>query len=47
MKINGSNFRSGLDEHIAENAREGDVVIVMSSGAFGGVYEKILGALKG
>jgi UDP-N-acetylmuramate: L-alanyl-gamma-D-glutamyl-meso-diaminopimelate ligase len=30
---------------IAEEAQEGDVVIVMSSGAFGGVHEKILAAL--
>jgi UDP-N-acetylmuramate: L-alanyl-gamma-D-glutamyl-meso-diaminopimelate ligase len=32
---------------IAEEAKEGDVVLVMSSGAFGGVHEKILEALKG
>jgi UDP-N-acetylmuramate: L-alanyl-gamma-D-glutamyl-meso-diaminopimelate ligase len=32
---------------IAEEAKEGDVVLVMSSGAFGGVHEKILAALKG
>jgi UDP-N-acetylmuramate: L-alanyl-gamma-D-glutamyl-meso-diaminopimelate ligase len=31
---------------IAEEGREGDVVLVMSSGAFGGVHEKILGALR-
>jgi UDP-N-acetylmuramate: L-alanyl-gamma-D-glutamyl-meso-diaminopimelate ligase len=32
---------------IAERAREGDVVLVMSSGAFGGIHEKILEALAG
>ncbi len=31
---------------IAEQAQDGDVVLVMSSGAFGGVHEKILDALK-
>jgi UDP-N-acetylmuramate: L-alanyl-gamma-D-glutamyl-meso-diaminopimelate ligase len=31
--------------YIAREAKEGDVVLVMSSGAFGGVHEKILGAL--
>jgi UDP-N-acetylmuramate: L-alanyl-gamma-D-glutamyl-meso-diaminopimelate ligase len=31
---------------IARDARDGDVVMVMSSGAFGGVHEKILGRLK-
>jgi UDP-N-acetylmuramate: L-alanyl-gamma-D-glutamyl-meso-diaminopimelate ligase len=31
---------------IAEQASEGDVVLVMSSGAFGGVHEKILDALR-
>lgn len=32
---------------IAKEANEGDVVVVMSSGAFGGVHERILDALKG
>jgi len=32
--------------HIAREAREGDVVLVMSSGAFGGVHEKILSELR-
>jgi UDP-N-acetylmuramate: L-alanyl-gamma-D-glutamyl-meso-diaminopimelate ligase len=32
--------------HVARDAREGDVVLVMSSGAFGGVHEKILAALR-
>ena len=36
----------GIARHIAKEAREGDVVLVMSSGAFGGVHEKILSALK-
>jgi len=31
---------------VARDARDGDVVIVMSSGAFGGVHEKILEALR-
>jgi UDP-N-acetylmuramate: L-alanyl-gamma-D-glutamyl-meso-diaminopimelate ligase len=32
--------------HIGREARDGDVVLVMSSGAFGGVHEKILEALR-
>lgn len=32
---------------IAAEAKEGDTVVVMSSGAFGGVHEKILVALRG
>jgi UDP-N-acetylmuramate: L-alanyl-gamma-D-glutamyl-meso-diaminopimelate ligase len=32
---------------IAKDASDGDVVLVMSSGAFGGVHEKILEALRG
>lgn len=32
---------------VAREAEEGDVVLVMSSGAFGGVHEKILGELRG
>jgi UDP-N-acetylmuramate: L-alanyl-gamma-D-glutamyl-meso-diaminopimelate ligase len=32
---------------VASEAKEGDVVLVMSSGAFGGVHEKILEALRG
>lgn len=36
-----------IAKRIAEEGREGDVVLVMSSGAFGGVHEKILGALRG
>jgi len=34
-----------IASRIAREAKEGDVVIVMSSGAFGGVHEKILAAL--
>lgn len=37
----------GIARRLGEEAREGDVVIVMSSGAFGGVHEKILAALRG
>jgi len=33
--------------HVARDAREGDIALVMSSGAFGGVHEKILAALRG
>jgi UDP-N-acetylmuramate: L-alanyl-gamma-D-glutamyl-meso-diaminopimelate ligase len=32
---------------VAKEASDGDVVVVMSSGAFGGVHDKILEALKG
>jgi UDP-N-acetylmuramate: L-alanyl-gamma-D-glutamyl-meso-diaminopimelate ligase len=31
---------------VARDAKEGDIVLVMSSGAFGGVHEKILHALR-
>jgi UDP-N-acetylmuramate: L-alanyl-gamma-D-glutamyl-meso-diaminopimelate ligase len=31
---------------VAKDARDGDVVLVMSSGAFGGVHEKILEQLR-
>jgi UDP-N-acetylmuramate: L-alanyl-gamma-D-glutamyl-meso-diaminopimelate ligase len=37
----------GIAAHIAHEAGDGDVVLVMSSGAFGGVHERILAALKG
>jgi UDP-N-acetylmuramate: L-alanyl-gamma-D-glutamyl-meso-diaminopimelate ligase len=32
---------------IAEEAREGDVVLVMSNGAFGGIHDRLLEALRG
>jgi UDP-N-acetylmuramate: L-alanyl-gamma-D-glutamyl-meso-diaminopimelate ligase len=35
-----------IARRIASEAKDGDVVLVMSSGAFGGVHEKILEALK-
>jgi UDP-N-acetylmuramate: L-alanyl-gamma-D-glutamyl-meso-diaminopimelate ligase len=35
-----------IAKRIAEEGSEGDVVLVMSSGAFGGVHEKILDALR-
>jgi UDP-N-acetylmuramate-alanine ligase len=35
-----------IAEHIRAEAKEEDVVLVMSSGAFGGVHEKILAALR-
>ncbi len=31
--------------HIAEEAREGDVVLIMSNGAFGGIHDRLLAAL--
>jgi UDP-N-acetylmuramate: L-alanyl-gamma-D-glutamyl-meso-diaminopimelate ligase len=36
-----------IARHMAREAGDGDVVLVMSSGAFGGVHEKILAALRG
>ncbi|MFP5247219.1 MAG: UDP-N-acetylmuramate:L-alanyl-gamma-D-glutamyl-meso-diaminopimelate ligase, partial [Thermoanaerobaculia bacterium] len=36
-----------IAQRIAAEGREGDVVLVMSSGVFGGVHEKILEALRG
>jgi UDP-N-acetylmuramate: L-alanyl-gamma-D-glutamyl-meso-diaminopimelate ligase len=35
-----------IAKRVASDARDGDVVLVMSSGAFGGVHEKILSELK-
>jgi UDP-N-acetylmuramate: L-alanyl-gamma-D-glutamyl-meso-diaminopimelate ligase len=35
-----------IARRVAAEAKEGDVVLVMSSGAFGGVHEKILDALR-
>ena len=35
-----------IARRIGDEAKEGDVVLVMSSGAFGGVHEKILEALR-
>jgi len=35
-----------LAREVAREAKEGDVILVMSSGAFGGVHEKILAALS-
>jgi UDP-N-acetylmuramate: L-alanyl-gamma-D-glutamyl-meso-diaminopimelate ligase len=32
---------------IAAGAREGDTVALLSNGAFGGIYEKLRGALGG
>jgi UDP-N-acetylmuramate: L-alanyl-gamma-D-glutamyl-meso-diaminopimelate ligase len=36
-----------IAKRVAGEAGDGDIVLVMSSGAFGGVHEKILEALKG
>jgi len=36
----------GIAARVAKEASNGDVVVVMSSGAFGGVHDKILEALK-
>jgi UDP-N-acetylmuramate: L-alanyl-gamma-D-glutamyl-meso-diaminopimelate ligase len=33
-------------ERIAPELREGDVVAIMSNGGFGGIHDKLLGALK-
>jgi UDP-N-acetylmuramate: L-alanyl-gamma-D-glutamyl-meso-diaminopimelate ligase len=35
-----------IAKRVAQDAQEGDVILVMSSGAFGGVHEKILSELK-
>jgi UDP-N-acetylmuramate: L-alanyl-gamma-D-glutamyl-meso-diaminopimelate ligase len=35
-----------IAKRIGQDAKEGDVILVMSSGAFGGVHEKILSELK-
>jgi len=35
-----------LASHVASQSRDGDVVIAMSSGAFGGIHEKLLTALR-
>ncbi|HUP59424.1 MAG TPA: Mur ligase family protein [Thermoanaerobaculia bacterium] len=35
-----------IARRVAAESRDGDVVVVMSSGAFGGVHEKILAALR-
>ena len=35
-----------IAQRVARDANDGDVVLVMSSGAFGGVHEKILSALR-
>jgi UDP-N-acetylmuramate: L-alanyl-gamma-D-glutamyl-meso-diaminopimelate ligase len=35
-----------IAQRVASEAKEGDVVLVMSSGAFGGVHERILEALR-
>jgi UDP-N-acetylmuramate: L-alanyl-gamma-D-glutamyl-meso-diaminopimelate ligase len=35
-----------IAQRVASEAGDGDVVLVMSSGAFGGVHEKILSALR-
>lgn len=32
--------------HLSESLRDGDVVVVMSNGSFGGIHEKLLAALK-
>ncbi|MGI8565889.1 MAG: glutamate ligase domain-containing protein, partial [Pyrinomonadaceae bacterium] len=39
----------GADEivrHLAAQLRDGDVVAIMSNGGFGGIHEKLLGALR-
>jgi UDP-N-acetylmuramate: L-alanyl-gamma-D-glutamyl-meso-diaminopimelate ligase len=34
-------------EHLSGGMREGDVVVVMSNGGFGGIHDKLLGSLRG
>jgi UDP-N-acetylmuramate: L-alanyl-gamma-D-glutamyl-meso-diaminopimelate ligase len=34
-------------EAVAREARAGDVVVVMSNGGFGGIHQKLIGALAG
>jgi UDP-N-acetylmuramate: L-alanyl-gamma-D-glutamyl-meso-diaminopimelate ligase len=36
----------GIVEHIAARAKEGDVVLAMSNGGFGGLHQKLLNALS-
>jgi len=38
---------SSIARAVADEGKDGDVVVVMSSGAFGGIHEKILAELKG
>ena len=33
--------------HLLPQVREGDVVVIMSNGGFGGIHEKLLAALRG
>jgi UDP-N-acetylmuramate: L-alanyl-gamma-D-glutamyl-meso-diaminopimelate ligase len=43
-------FIPGVDaivSHVATLAREGDLVVVLSNGGFGGIHDKLLGALAG
>ena len=45
QKGGNANFIAEVDDivaFIAENAENGDVVLVMSSGGFGGIHQKIL-----
>jgi UDP-N-acetylmuramate: L-alanyl-gamma-D-glutamyl-meso-diaminopimelate ligase len=35
----------GIVERLARELREGDRVVVLSNGGFGGIHEKLLGAL--
>jgi UDP-N-acetylmuramate: L-alanyl-gamma-D-glutamyl-meso-diaminopimelate ligase len=36
----------GIVEHLATYAKEGDVVLAMSNGGFGGLHQKLLSALS-
>ena len=35
-----------LAEKVAEDAREGDQVVIMSNGSFGGIHQKLLSLLE-
>jgi len=52
-RLNGDGIRAeqindfdAIADVVARDAQEGDVILVMSSGAFGGVHEKILASLS-
>ena len=48
VKINSSRHLPTVDaivDEVSREAREGDLVVIMSNGAFGGIYQKLLSAL--
>ncbi|XXF79788.1 UDP-N-acetylmuramate:L-alanyl-gamma-D-glutamyl-meso-diaminopimelate ligase [Myxococcaceae bacterium GXIMD 01537] len=46
IQADGSRDVAAMVEHTAREARPGDVLLVMSNGAFGGFVDKLLAALK-